>query len=57
MLVRNIVTGSVSSELDILLQEGRQPVGSFETQKIAFVRNRCRIGQLPLKDLGVSRIL
>ena len=57
MLVRNIVTGSVSSELDVLLQEGRQPVGSIETQKIAFVRNRCRIGQLPLKDLGVSRIL
>jgi len=49
-LVRNIVTGSVSLDLDELLQEGKQPTGSFETPEIAAVRNRCRVAQLSLSD-------
>jgi len=58
-LVRNLVTGSVSPELDELLAEGKQPSGSYETQEIAAVRNRCRVAQIslfegPLSDFGVS---
>ncbi|XP_047144550.1 calcium-activated potassium channel slowpoke isoform X2 [Hydra vulgaris] len=49
-LVQNLVTGSVSSELDELLAEGKQPLGYFETLDIAAVRNRCRISQLDLSD-------
>ena len=60
-LVRNLVTGSVSPELDELLAEGMQPSGSYETQEIAAVRNRCRVAQIslfdgPLADYGVSVI-
>lgn len=56
-LVRNLVTGSVSPELDELLAEGKQPSGSYETQEIAAVRNRCRVAQIslfegPLSDFG-----
>ena len=52
------MTGSVSSELDELLAEGKQPLGSFETLDIAAVRNRCRIAQVdlcdgPLSEFGV----
>ena len=58
-LVRNLVTGSVSPELDELLAEGKQPSGSYETQEIAAVRNRCRVAQIslfegPLSEFGVS---
>jgi len=49
-LVRNMVTGSVSPELDELLAEGKQPQGSFETPEIAAVRNRCRVAQISLYD-------
>ena len=58
-LVRNLVTGSVSVELDELLAEGLQPEGSFETPEIAATRNRCRVAQIslyegPLADFGVK---
>lgn len=57
-LIRNLVTGSVSSELDELLAEGKQPTGLYETQEIAATRNRCRVAQIslvdgPLSDFGV----
>lgn len=58
-LVQNLVTGSVSKELDELLAEGLQPEGSFETPEIAAVRNRCRVAQIslyegPLSEFGVK---
>ncbi|XP_047144553.1 calcium-activated potassium channel subunit alpha-1 isoform X2 [Hydra vulgaris] len=53
-IVRNLVTGSVSSELDELLAEGKQPLGSFETLEIASARNRCRIAQVDLLEGQLS---
>eukprot|EP00111_Clytia_hemisphaerica_P000002 TCONS_00000002-protein len=53
-LVRNLVTGSVSPELDELLAEGKQPSGSYETQEIAAVRNRCRVAQISLFEGPLS---
>ena len=58
-LVRNLVTGSVDPDLDIILSQGRQPDGTPETPEIKLARNRCRVEQLSLNDdsfkgLGVS---
>ena len=58
-LVRNMITGSVSNQLDEMLAEGKNPHGSHETNDIAAVRNRCRIGQVSLyggalAEFGVS---
>ncbi|XP_057309545.1 calcium-activated potassium channel slowpoke-like isoform X2 [Hydractinia symbiolongicarpus] len=49
-LVRNIVTGSVGSDLDELLSEGKQPNGNYETREIAATRNRCRVAQMSLTE-------
>ncbi|XP_065651376.1 calcium-activated potassium channel slowpoke isoform X3 [Hydra vulgaris] len=53
-IVQNLVTGSVSSELDELMAEGISPSGSWETLEIAAVRNRCRIAQVDLCDGPLS---
>ena len=54
-----MITGSVSNQLDEMLAEGKHPHGSYETNEIAAVRNRCRVGQISLyggalAEFGVS---
>ena len=49
-LIRNLVTGSFGSELDIILSQGKQPEGTIETPEIRLARNRCRVEQLALND-------
>jgi len=61
-LVRNLVTGCVDPDLDIILSQGRQPDGTQETPEIQQARNRCRVEQLSLNDdsfkqLGVSELI
>ena len=58
-LVRNLVTGAISPELDTQMAEGVPIVGTLETPEIAASRNRCRVGQIslydgPLSEFGVS---
>jgi len=53
-LVRNLVTGAISPELDTQMAEGVPIVGTLETQEIAASRNRCRVGQISLYDGPLS---
>eukprot|EP00795_Rhopilema_esculentum_P008788 gene8788-14818_t len=53
-LVRNLVTGAVSPELDTQMAEGVQITGTQETPEIAAARNRCRVGQISLYDGPLS---
>ena len=49
-LIRNLVTGSFGTELDIILSQGKQPDGTIETSEIKLARRRCRVEQLALTD-------
>ena len=58
-LVRNLVTGAVSPDLDTQMAEGVPISGMMENPEVAASRNRCRVGQIslydgPLSEFGVS---
>ena len=58
-LVRNLVTGAISPDLDTQMAEGLIITGMHETPEIAAARNRSRVAQIslydgPLSEFGVS---
>lgn len=58
-LVRALVTGGVSAELEAQFAEGREVPGLHETPEIAVFRRRAKLTQIPLyegpmKQFGVS---
>ena len=61
-LVRNLVTGAISPELDTQMAEGLIITGMHETPEIAAARNRSRVAQIslydgPLSEFGVSCVI
>ena len=59
-LIRTLVTGGATHELESILAEGNTLVGDISSPETLNNRNRCRIAQLalfdgPFADLGVSR--
>ena len=58
-LVRALVTGGVSAELEAQFAEGREIRGVEETPEISVFRRRAKLTQLPLyegpmKEFGVN---
>eukprot|EP00794_Sanderia_malayensis_P012086 gene12086-13331_t len=49
-LVRNLVTGAVSPDLDTQMAEGIPIVGTQESPEIAAARNRCKVASISLYD-------
>lgn len=61
-LIRTLVTGGATPELEALLAEENALRGGYSTPQTLANRDRCRVAQLalydgPFADLGVSRCL
>lgn len=49
-LIRTLVTGGATPELELILAEGAGLRGGYSTPETLKNRDRCRISQLPLLD-------
>lgn len=58
-LIRSLITGGATPELELILAEGAGLRGGYSTPETLANRDRCRVGQLslfdgPLAHYGVS---
>ena len=58
-LIRTLITGGATPELEAILAEGNTLRGGYSTSETLANRDRCRVAQLaifdgPFADLGVS---
>lgn len=49
-LIRSLITGGATPELELILAEGAGLRGGYSTQETLNNRDRCRIGQISLSD-------
>lgn len=54
-LIRSLVTGGATPELELILAEGAGLRGGCTTQETLAIRNRCRVGQISLYDEPLSK--
>ncbi|ESO12318.1 hypothetical protein HELRODRAFT_158811 [Helobdella robusta] len=55
-LIRTLITGGATPELEHILAEGIGMRGGYETAESSLLRNRCRMAQLPLDETSYSAI-
>lgn len=61
-MIRTLITGGATPELEQILAEGAGMRGGYSTPSILANRDRCRVAQIslyegPLAQYGVSRVL
>lgn len=54
-LIRSLVTGGATPELELILAEGAGLRGGCATPETLAMRNRCRVGQISLYDQPLSK--
>lgn len=56
-LIRTLVTGGATPELELILAEGAGLRGGYSTQETLANRDRCRISQISLQDQPYDGII
>jgi len=54
-LIRSLITGGATPELELILAEGAGLRGGYSTRETLENRNRCRVSQISLQDGALSR--
>merc|ERR1719333_533976 len=49
-LIRSLITGGATPELELILAEGAGLRGGYSTKETLENRNRCKVGQISLRD-------
>merc|ERR1719471_2473747 len=54
-LIRSLITGGATPELELILAEGAGLRGGYSTKETLENRNRCKVGQISLQDGALSK--